>query len=76
MAQPFVARERELSQLQTFLARALDARGRVVFVTGEAGSGKTASLREFTRGAQDAHTDLVVAVGECNAQTGIGCFVL
>ncbi|MDH4135584.1 MAG: tetratricopeptide repeat protein, partial [Anaerolineae bacterium] len=31
--------------------------GRVVFVTGEAGSGKTALVQEFTRRAQEAHAD-------------------
>ncbi|NIP18270.1 MAG: AAA family ATPase, partial [Xanthomonadales bacterium] len=46
--------------------------GRVVFVTGEAGSGKTALVQEFTRRAQEAHADLVVASGNCNAYTGIG----
>jgi tetratricopeptide (TPR) repeat protein len=68
----FVARERELAHLQTFLTRALEGQGQVVFVAGEAGSGKTAVLREFARLAQDVRADLVVAVGECNAQTGIG----
>lgn len=71
-SQTFVARERELAYLQTFLTRALESQGQVVFIAGEAGSGKTALLREFVRLAQDARADLVVAVGECNAQTGIG----
>lgn len=68
----FVARERELARLQSFLDPALSGNGRVVFVTGEAGAGKTALVTEFTRRAQDAHPDLVVAVGTCNAQTGVG----
>jgi predicted ATPase len=50
----------------------LAGQGRVVFVTGEAGSGKTALLQEFVRRAQDAHPDLVVATGNCSAHTGIG----
>jgi adenylate cyclase len=70
--QVFVARERELAQLQTFLDRALSSQGQVAFVTGEAGSGKTALVTEFARRAQDAHPDLLVALGDCNAQTGIG----
>jgi adenylate cyclase len=41
-------------------------------VTGEAGSGKTALTTEFARQAQERHTDLVVAVGQCDAHTGIG----
>ena len=40
--QVFVARERELAQLQTFLDRTLAGQGQVAFVTGEAGCGKTA----------------------------------
>ena len=77
----FVARERELSQLQTFLDRALAGHGQassrgsargVCFVTGEAGAGKTALVTEFARRAQARHDDLLVAIGECNAQTGIG----
>jgi len=70
--QVFVARDRELTRLQSNLDRALAGQGQLVFVAGEAGSGKTALVREFARRAQDAHTDLVVAVGECDAQTGIG----
>jgi DNA-binding SARP family transcriptional activator/predicted ATPase len=84
----FVARERELAQLDGFLDLALAGQGRVVFVTGEAGSGKTALVQEFTRRAQEVHADpstlrqaqdgagsgqaLVVASGNCNAYTGIG----
>jgi DNA-binding SARP family transcriptional activator/predicted ATPase len=68
----FVARERELAQLNGFLDLALAGQGRVVFVTGEAGSGKTALAQEFTRRAQEAHTDLIAASGNCNAYTGIG----
>ncbi|MFQ5595547.1 MAG: ABC transporter substrate-binding protein [Anaerolineae bacterium] len=70
--QVFVARERELAQLNEFLDRALAGQGTVCFVTGEAGSGKTALLTEFARRAQEAHADLLVAIGDCNAQTGIG----
>jgi predicted ATPase/DNA-binding SARP family transcriptional activator len=68
----FVARERELAQLNGYLHPALAGQGRIVFVTGEAGSGKTALVQEFARRAQDAHTNLVVASGNCHAYTGIG----
>jgi DNA-binding SARP family transcriptional activator/predicted ATPase len=68
----FVARERELSQLDGFLRLALGGQGRVAFVTGEAGSGKTALVQEFVRRAQDRHTGLVAASGNCNAHTGVG----
>jgi DNA-binding SARP family transcriptional activator/predicted ATPase len=68
----FVARERELAQLGAFLDRALAGQGRVVFVTGEAGSGKTALVEEFALRAQEAHAELLVANGNCNAHTGVG----
>jgi DNA-binding SARP family transcriptional activator/predicted ATPase len=68
----FVARKRELALLDRFLDLALAGQGRVVFVTGDAGSGKTALVQEFARRAQEAHADLIVASGNCNAYTGIG----
>jgi DNA-binding SARP family transcriptional activator len=68
----FVARERELTQLDGFLNMALSGQGVVVFITGEAGSGKTALVQEFALNAQALHPDLVVACGHGNAHTGIG----
>jgi tetratricopeptide (TPR) repeat protein len=68
----FVAREGELARLNAFLERALSGRGQVIFITGEARGGKTALVQEFCRRAQDAHPDLIVAAGKCNAHTGIG----
>jgi predicted ATPase/DNA-binding SARP family transcriptional activator len=69
---PFVGRERELAKLGRFLDAALAGQGRVAFVIGEAGSGKTVLVDAFTRRAMAAHGDLVVARGSCNAQSGIG----
>jgi len=68
----FVAREHELSTLEKYLDTALSGKGRVVFVKGEAGNGKTALIQKFTRRAQETHPDLIVASGKCNAHTGIG----
>jgi len=68
----FVARTRELEKLNEYLTAALDGNGGVVFVTGEAGSGKTTLIQEFARLAQDEYPDLLVANGNCNAYTGIG----
>ncbi len=68
----FVARQRELVQLAGFLDAALAGQSRVVFVTGDAGCGKTALLQEFAWRAQTAHPDLVVAWGHGNAHTGVG----
>lgn len=68
----FVARQAELAQLNRFLDAALAGRGRVAFVTGQAGSGKTALVQEFARQARQRQVDLVVAGGACNAYGGIG----
>ncbi len=68
----FVARERELARLDTFLEEALASHGQVVFVTGGPGRGKTALLTEFGRRAIEAHPALLVASGNCNAYSGIG----
>ncbi len=68
----FVARTKELERLNNLLEKAITGRGQVIFITGEAGSGKTALIQEFARQAQEAHPELVVASGKCNAQTGIG----
>jgi tetratricopeptide (TPR) repeat protein len=70
--QIFVAREHELELLNGFLKRALAGQGQVCFVTGEAGSGKTALVTEFARRAQERHEDLIVAVGQSDTTTGVG----
>jgi adenylate cyclase len=43
-----------------------------MFVAGEAGAGKTALLQTFIDEAVADHEDLRVAVGDCNAQGGVG----
>jgi len=68
----FVGRERQLSRLDRFLEGALAGKGGVCFITGEAGSGKTELFKEFFARSQTKHSDLVVAVGRCNSQTGEG----
>ncbi len=68
----FVARERELSKLDELLGVALSGRGRVVFVTGGAGRGKTALLKEFVQRSMNAYPELLVAVGQCSAYSGVG----
>jgi serine/threonine protein kinase/tetratricopeptide (TPR) repeat protein len=68
----FVARERELAKLDQFLETMLSGKGQVIFVTGEAGSGKTALIQAFLKHAQKLLADLITAGGKCNAHTGIG----
>ncbi|MBV7331286.1 AAA family ATPase [Chloroflexi bacterium TSY] len=67
----FVGRMHELDRLDGYLKAALAGRGQVVFVTGEAGAGKSALVSEFAQRAQVVQPDLVVAYGNCNAQIGI-----
>jgi tetratricopeptide (TPR) repeat protein len=68
----FVARQEEISQLHKLLESVLAGQGRVAFVAGEAGSGKTTLIREFIQQAQSQHPRLVSATGYCNAFTGFG----
>ncbi|MCB0107371.1 MAG: AAA family ATPase, partial [Caldilineaceae bacterium] len=78
----FVARGYELAQLDSSLAAALSGQGRVVFVTGETGTGKTALIQEFARRVRNTETNNlsippqgqppIVLQGNCSAYTGIG----
>jgi tRNA A-37 threonylcarbamoyl transferase component Bud32/tetratricopeptide (TPR) repeat protein len=69
---PFVGREEELDRLEDLLRQARQGGGRVVFVTGEPGIGKTALAAELARRAYTLDPELVPVFGKCNAQTGIG----
>ena len=68
----FVAREDEVQRLETALYTAMNGHGRVVFVTGEAGQGKTMLIQAFAEQARAAWSQLIVLKGNCNAYTGIG----
>jgi DNA-binding SARP family transcriptional activator/predicted ATPase len=68
----FIARGAELAQLSACLDLAITGQGRVLFICGEAGSGKTALMAEFARRATETHYDLLVAGGECSAYSGLG----
>jgi len=67
-----IAREHELSRLNMFLDQAIAGQGQVCFVTGEAGSGKSTLVHEFSRRAELAHPELITTIGICNAQSGLG----
>jgi tetratricopeptide (TPR) repeat protein len=69
---PFVGRAAELATFRGWLRDAQAGRGRVGFVTGDAGTGKTALVREFCRRASAEDPLLIVATGTCNAHTGAG----
>lgn len=67
-----VARERELALLHSRLEAAVAGKGGILFITGEAGEGKTLLAQAFARQSQEKYADLVVAGGNCNAYTGVG----
>ncbi len=68
----FVGRESELEQLDTALDNMLQSQGGVLFVAGNAGSGKTALMEAFSTQAQERVQNLLVARGGCSAFTGSG----
>lgn len=68
---PLVGREAELGQLQGWLKRALGRERQVVFVTGEAGVGKTALVEAFLQQAA-ADKGVWVGWGQCIEHYGAG----
>ena len=68
----FFARHEEMDRLNAHVTDAVKGNGGVIFIQGEAGSGKTALASEFAHRAMSGNPELVVAMGGCNAFTGIG----
>jgi predicted ATPase/DNA-binding winged helix-turn-helix (wHTH) protein len=64
-------REQALAQLHGWLAAAVSAKSQIVFVTGEAGIGKTTVVDSFLAQANLA-TNLLIARGHCLEQYGAG----
>src|SRR5215207_5249150 len=67
-----IGREKEQRRLRQFFDQALAVGGQLAFVTGEAGSGKTMLVQTFVQEMQATHENLVVALGDCNTQGGLG----
>ncbi len=67
----FVGRETEVRWLTSFLEKAASGKTQVVFITGEAGMGKSSLVAEFVRRAEEMDPRLIALIVECNAQTGI-----
>jgi DNA-binding SARP family transcriptional activator len=67
----FVGRAKQLNDLQSHLHEALDGHGRVVFVIGGAGRGKSVLMDEFVSQVQSKQP-IPVAKGYCNAYSGGG----
>jgi predicted ATPase len=70
-AVPLIERESELSELIKQFHRVKEGNGSAIFISGEAGAGKTAFLKEFLRRIQEQSPEVIIGWGECNAQVGI-----
>ncbi len=70
LAEPIlVGREKELGELQRYLHSSIEGRGTVVFVSGEAGSGKTRLTTEFLNYAKDS--GITVLAGWCLSNVAV-----
>lgn len=68
----FVGHETELAWLDQQLAKALSSGGRVAFVAGGPGRGKTSLVNEFAYRSAGQHSDLITVFGSANAFSGLG----
>ena len=74
MAEPaLVGRERELEALQLHLDSAVQGKGKTVFVSGEAGSGKTRLVNEFLSASKQKR-DITQLAGWCLNNSGVSYF--
>ncbi|HWP42335.1 MAG TPA: AAA family ATPase, partial [Blastocatellia bacterium] len=71
-AATFVGREQELERLDELLDKAVEGQGRVIFITGETGIGKTSLAGRFVRRARASHPELIFSIGRCLEQYGTG----
>ncbi len=73
LAEPaLVGRENELQDLQSFLNSAVSGKGRTVFISGEAGSGKSRLAREFLGAA--TRKGVKVLTGWCLSNAAVPYF--
>jgi DNA-binding SARP family transcriptional activator len=73
---PFINRQDELTRLDGYLKQAMAGNGRVVFISGATGSGKTTLMQEFARRAMAAYPDLLPVTGNCSAIPEFGILYL
>ena len=67
---PLVGREREFEELQSCLDSAIGEKGNTVFVSGEAGSGKTRLIHEFLEAAKQKK-EIVILSGRCLSNAAV-----
>lgn len=68
----FVGREQELKDLTKLLERTIDGKGSTIFISGEAGSGKTRLVTEFLKIAKKQ--DVTVLAGWCLSDAAVPYF--
>jgi len=68
----FVGRQAEIEMLGKYLEKSLHGEPQLVFVSGEAGVGKSSLLQEFLEKTLFANPKVVSAVANCNASFGKG----
>jgi serine/threonine protein kinase/tetratricopeptide (TPR) repeat protein len=68
----FVGREPEIRKLESLRDGAISGTGRVVFITGEPGIGKTSLSDEFLRRTRRQRPGLLISRGRCVEQYGTG----
>jgi KaiC/GvpD/RAD55 family RecA-like ATPase/tetratricopeptide (TPR) repeat protein len=67
-----VGRQKELEELAVFLSSAVEGRGKTVFISGEAGAGKTRLVNEFLNEAKTQ--GVTVLVGWCLSNAAVPFF--
>jgi len=68
----FVDRQESLDHLHAALQRAMDGHGDLLLISGSAGQGKTALVKEFVQQALESHQNLAAAWGNSQAYFGSG----
>ena len=71
-APQFVGRAPEITKLEGLLQQTIEGTGRIVFITGEPGIGKTSLSDEFLRRARKHQTGFLISRGRCVEQYGTG----
>jgi hypothetical protein len=65
-----VEREQELERLKRYWAAAVDGRGKIVLLSGEAGNGKSSLADTFLKSVEAESTPHKIARAACSAQSG------
>jgi serine/threonine protein kinase/tetratricopeptide (TPR) repeat protein len=72
LSESFVGREPELKKLGESLRQAFQSNGKIVFITGEPGIGKTTLTDQFLHTSSREYPGLLVSRGRCVEQYGTG----